>query len=166
MTRWLLRILALAVFIAAGFWLWNLFFPNPERVIRKRFDAIARTACVSPRESALAQLDNATRLAAFCTPDIQITVDVPGNSRHSISGRDDLLRTLMLVRSNFGGLFVEFLDLNIQIDGGNNSAVVNLTARGRVPGEHDLVVQELRFVLNKIKGDWLISKVETVKTLL
>ena len=35
--------LLLAVLIAAGYWLWNIFFPNPEHVIRKRFEAIART---------------------------------------------------------------------------------------------------------------------------
>jgi hypothetical protein len=166
MTRWLLRVIALAVLIAAGLWLWSVFFPNPERVIRKRFDAIARTASFSGRESGFAQFDNATRLAAFCTPDVQITVDVPGNSRRSLSGRDELLQTLMFVRSNLGGLSVEFLDLNIQIDNGKTSAVVNLTAKGRVSGERDLVVQELKFVLNKIKGDWLVSEVETVKTLL
>ena len=166
MTRWLLRFIALAVLIAAGYWLWNIFFPNPEHVIRKRFDAIARTASFSTRESGIAKFDNATRLAAFCAPDVQITVDVPGASRHSISGRDELLQTLMFVRSNVNGLSVEFLDVNVKLDSSRTSAVVNLTAKGRVSGERDLLVQELKFVLDKIKGDWLISKVETVKTLL
>ena len=72
----------------------------------------------------------------------------------------------MLVRSNVNGFSVEFLDVNVQLDNSKTSAVVNLTAKGRVSGDRDLVVQELKFVLNKIKGDWLISKVETVKTLL
>src|SRR5215472_9425874 len=166
MTRWLLRIIALATLIAAGYWLWNAFFPSPERIIRKRFDAIARTASFSARESGFAKFDNATRLAAFCTPDVQITVDIPGASRRSISGRDELLQTLMFVRSNVNGLSVEFLDVNVQLDNDKTSAVVNLTAKGRVSGERDLIVQELKFVLNKIKGDWLISKVQTVKTLL
>ena len=166
MTRWLLRAIAVAVLIGAGFWLWNMFFPNPERVIRKRFDAIARTASFSSGESGFAKFDNATRLAAFCTPDVEITVDVPGNSRRSLSGRDELLQTLMVVRSNLSGLSVEFLDVTIQLGNDKTSAVVNLTVKGRVSGERDLVVQELKFVLNKIKGDWLISKVETVKTLL
>jgi len=66
MTRWLLRSVTLAVLIAAGYWLWNIFFPNPEHVIRKRFEAIARTASFSTRESGIAKFDNATRLAAFC----------------------------------------------------------------------------------------------------
>ena len=166
MTRWLLRIVALAALIAAGYWLWNTFFPSPEHVIRQRFDAIARTASFSNRESGFAKFDNATRLAAFCTSDVQITVDVPGASRHNISGRDELLQTLMFVRSNVNGFSVEFLDLNVQLDNRNTSAVVNLTARGRVSGDRDVLVQELKFTLNKVKGDWLISKVETVKTLL
>jgi hypothetical protein len=61
---------------------------------------------------------------------------------------------------------VEFVDVNIEISPDKKSATVNLTAKARVPGEKDWVPQELKFLLQKIEGDWLISRVETVRTLL
>jgi hypothetical protein len=45
------------------------------------------------------------------------------------------------------------------------SATVDLTARARVGGEPDSYVQEMKFVLKKTDGHWLIVRVETVKTL-
>jgi hypothetical protein len=45
------------------------------------------------------------------------------------------------------------------------SAVANLTGRGKIPGEKDFLVQELKFTLKKVESDWLISRIETVKTL-
>ena len=62
------------------------------------------------------------------------------------------------------GLTVEFLDINVTVGPDQKSAVANLTAKAKVPGE-DFMVQELKFTLKKIQGAWLILRVETVKTL-
>ena len=44
------------------------------------------------------------------------------------------------------------------------SAVADLTAKAAVPGQKDFEVQEMKFVLKKINGEWLITRAETVKT--
>jgi len=46
----------------------------------------------------------------------------------------------------------------------NQSAVATLTGKGRVAGESDFFVQELKFTLKRVEGEWLIYRVETVKT--
>ena len=159
------RLLLLLALLATVFWAWRTFFPNPERIIRQRFQAIAKTASFG-RESELAKLDNSSRLAAFCTEDVFITVDVPGAAARTINGRQEVLQTAMGARTLLSGLSVEFIDVNVDLAPDKSSATVNLTAKGRIPGDRDLMVQELKFSLTKTKGDWLVKRVETVKTLL
>ena len=56
--------------------------------------------------------------------------------------------------------------MNIEMGAGNDSAIVDLTLKAKVPGETDLIVQELKFTLKKSDGGtWYITRVETVKTL-
>ena len=62
-------------------------------------------------------------------------------------------------------LSVEFLDINIILGSDKSTAVANLTARAKVTGEKEYLVQELRFILKKIGRAWLINRIETVKTL-
>jgi hypothetical protein len=45
------------------------------------------------------------------------------------------------------------------------SAVADLTVQANISGEPDPIVQEMKFTLRKIDGRWLITRVETVRTL-
>ena len=60
---------------------------------------------------------------------------------------------------------VEFLDVNITMAPDKQSAVADLTAKGKVPGDKDILVQELKMKLKKIGRQWYLQKVETVKSL-
>ena len=62
-------------------------------------------------------------------------------------------------------LSLEFLDPVITISPNKQTAFVNLTVRGKVPNDRDMLVQECKFTLKKVGRSWLIRKVETVKTL-
>ena len=42
---------------------------------------------------------------------------------------------------------------------------MELTLRAESAGDQYLVVQEMKFTLRKVDGEWLILRVETVKTL-
>ena len=165
MKKWSLRIFLLAVLVGLGLWGWRAWFPGPEAVIRKRLTELARAASFSASEGALAKLANAQTLTAFCTPDVEITVDIPGRSRQTFSGRDELLQAAVAARSAVPGLNVEFFDILVTVAPDQNSAEANLTAKGKVSGEKDFYVQELKFLLKKVEGQWLIFQVETVRTL-
>ena len=163
MSRWLVRVLLVVLLIAAGWLCWRVFFPSPERVIRKRLLELAKAASFGPNESPLAQVANAANLTSFFTEDVEITIDLRGYSRQTFSGRATLLEAARGARFGLGSLQVEFVDIQVAVDPGKTSANVTLTAKGKVRG--DLQVQELKLVLKKVDGDWLISNVETVKTL-
>jgi hypothetical protein len=60
---------------------------------------------------------------------------------------------------------VEFLDINVTVALDHQTAVADLTAKGRVPGEREILAQELKMTLKKIGRNWFIQKIETVKSL-
>ncbi|HWH70648.1 MAG TPA: hypothetical protein VNT26_14765 [Candidatus Sulfotelmatobacter sp.] len=165
MKKWLVRILLSAALVALGLWGWRLVFPSPEHVIRKQLSELAQTARIVPNEAPLAKLANSQKLTSFFTGDVQVSVDVPGHTQ-SLSGREELMQASMGARSMLSSLTVEFLDVTIALATDKESAVANLTAKARIPGEQDFIVQELKLRFKKIGGDWLINRVETVKTLL
>jgi hypothetical protein len=164
MKEWSIRVILLAALIAVGIWSWHVFFPSPEKVIRKRLVELAKAASFSPKEGLIAKAWNASTLGDFFTADVEVTVNVPG-TQHTISGRDELLQAAVGARSAVSSLTIEFPDIKVTVAPDRTSAVVNLTAKGKVPGERDFYLQELRMRLIKVKRDWLIKQVETVKTL-
>ncbi len=164
MNKWLSRFLVAAVFIALGFWGWRVCFPSPEAMIRKRLSELAKVASFSSTDGLLAKAWNASILGEFFTPDVQVTLDVPG-AQHTISGRDELLQAAVGARTAVSSLTVEFPDIKVTLASDNETAIVNLTATGKVPGQRDFYLQELRMRMVKIKRDWLIDQVQTVKTL-
>ena len=163
MKEWSIRAILVAALIALGIWSWGVFFPSPEKVIRKRLGELAKAASFSSKEGLLATAWNASMLADFFTEDVEITVEVPG-TQHTISGRTGLLEAAAAARSAVSRLSIEFPDIKVTLAPDRTSAVVNLTARGKVSGERDSYLQELRMRMVKVKRDWLINQVETVKT--
>ncbi len=151
--------------IAAGVWLWTVLFPSPERVIRKRLAELAKSVSFGGKESPVAILANSQRVAGFFTADVEIRVEVPGRPAPVLNGREELFQAAMQMRSLLGGLQVDFLDVNLALAPDKQSAEAHLTLRGKIAGEKDVIVQELKLLLNKAEGNWRIKKIETVKTL-
>jgi len=164
MKTWVWRVAGALAFIVIAGWLWIVFFPNPEHVIRKRLAELSKSVSISGKESPLAVVANASRVADFFTADIEIRIDVPGASAQAINGREELFQIAQRVRM-IGGLDVRFLDINLTIAPDKKSAEANLTLRAKVPGDRDQIVQEMKLLLNKLEGTWRIQRVETVKTL-
>jgi cytoskeletal protein RodZ len=164
MKEWSIRAILVAALVALGIWSWGVFFPSPEKIIRKRLDALAKAASSSSKEGLIAKAWNVTMLADYFTEDVQVTIEAPG-AQLTISGRAELLQAVAHARSEPSSLSIEFPDIKVNVAPDGASAVVNLTARGKAPGERDTYLQELKLQMIKVKRDWLINQVETVKTL-
>jgi hypothetical protein len=165
MMKWVLRISALVLLAAVGIWVRHYLFPNAEQKIRKQLEGLARSASFSGQPSGLTPLNYAVKLGSFCTADVQILVDAPGLSSVSLSGRDELQAHAAGARNQLSSLQIDFIDLVIQLAPGGTNAVVNVTTKARIANERDEIVQELKLALVSRDGDWLIDRVETVKTL-
>ena len=159
------RFAALIIIVALGFWLWMIFFPSPEKVIRARLAELARTATITENEKPIARALKAQKVVNFFSPTAEIIFEVPGIGQHTFSGREEIAESAKAGFLSIPSIAVDFLDVNIQLTPGKQSADVDLTAKVRAGGSKDFGVQEMRFVLKKIEGRWLIVRVETVKTL-
>ena len=97
---------------------------------------------------------------------VKVSANRPwAQSQRTLTGRDEITQAAMGARSGVSALKVEFLDVTVIVGPDRQSAVADLTAKAQVPGDKDFTVQELKFTLKKMDGEWLITRVETVKTL-
>ena len=76
-----------------------------------------------------------------------------------------MLQKAIAARGFTGGLKVDFLDIAVQVAGDKKSAVATLTGKARLGGEKDFFLQELKFTFKRVDRDWVISRVETVRSL-
>jgi hypothetical protein len=149
---------------ALAFWGWGVLHPGPEAIIRKRLLELARAVSKTPDQGNFAMAANALNLPDYFSRDVELMVDFGGRPQQ-FSGRDELIAAASAVRSTVSSLSVSFPDIKVTLAPDRESAVVNLTAEGRVKGEKDLYVQEMKVLFKKIEGEWRITRVETVKTL-
>lgn len=161
----LLRLVLLALLIAAGFWVWNIIFPNPQKIIRSRLNKLAHLASCSPDEGNFSRLASVEKMGQFFVDNAEITVDIPGVESHTFNGRAELMQAAIAARATANGIAAELVDINIDMGSNNQSAMVDLTLKAKIGAEKDAIIQELNFTFKKIKGDWLISRVATVQTL-
>ena len=159
------RLILTAALVALGVWLWFVLFPSPEKVIHKRLVALANTVSFSSNENNLVRLAGAQNIGGFFSVDVQVDIDVPGHERHNFTSRQEITQAALAVRSAVAALKVKFPDINITVAPDKQSAVANLTLEARVSGQPDLIVQEMKFTLQKIEGRWLVTHIETVRTL-
>ena len=159
------RLALLAAVIAAGVWLWTVLFPSPPEIIRARLSRLARDASFRSSEGTLAILNKAEKIAGYFSTNVEVDLDIPGRLEHSFIGREEIIQAATAAHGAVGGLKVEFLDVEAAVGPDPAVATADLTLRARAEGDRDDIVQEMKFTFRKIDGDWLITRVETVRTL-
>jgi hypothetical protein len=160
-----IRLILAAALIGLAIWGWRVWFPSPQNAIRSRLLNLARTASVEPGEGTILRGLKAQSLGDYFTADVVLNLEVRGFDPRELQGRDELMQALMGAMQHVRGLKVEFLDINVTLDAGNQSAMANLTGKATVEGERDFQVQEFNFKLKKVDRTWLIYRIDTVKTL-
>jgi hypothetical protein len=159
------RFVLLAAIVTAGVWLWTVFFPAPEKIIRRNLSEIARDASFEGNQNPLAGMAAVQKLAAFFSTNVIVNLDMPGREPRTFAGRDEIVQAAAAARGSLNGLKIEFLDVNVTVAPDKQSAVTDLTARAQAAGDRDFNVQEMKFTFQKTGGQWLITRVETVRTL-
>ena len=159
------RLLLVAALIGLSIWGWRKLHPGPEALIRARLSALASTASFKPGDGLVTRGYKIQSLPDFFTTDAVISLEVRGYESQSFHGRPDVQAAATAAMQRLPGLKVEFLDVNITLSPDRQSAVANLTCRATRTGERDFMVQEFDFHLKWTGKDWLIDRVDTVKTL-
>ena len=159
------RLLLLAVVAGLLAWAWVAMHPSPEKLIRKQLDGVARAASFRANQGALAKLAGAESLEDFFSTNVEIKIDVPGHQEHRLMGRSEIPQVAMGVRSSVRSLSVTFPDVTVLVNADQQSAIADATLQVKIGGESDMIVQEVKVTLRRTNGQWLIVKVETVRTL-
>lgn len=161
------RLIAALTVIGMGIWGARMLFPSPEQAIRSRLLNLARTLSFERKDGILSRGLKAQNFLECFTLDVVVSLDSRAYGARTLTGRDELQQALLVALNHeaAGGLKVEFLDINVTLGPDKQTAVADLTAKATVTGERDFLVQEFNFMLKKADGQWLIYRVETVKTL-
>lgn len=159
------RVVWLAALAALVIWLWTVLFPSPEKIILRRLDKVARDVSFAANEGALARLAGAENLAGYFATNVEVNINTREGDRQDFVGRDQITQAAVAARSQLGSLDVKFLDVNLLVAPNKQSATADLTVDANVSGQPDAVVQEVKITLQKIGGQWLITRVETIRVL-
>lgn len=163
--KWLGRLFLVAAVAALGWWLWQTLFPGDEAQIRKLLARTARAASFSSRDGALRRMGSIAEFGNCFTPDVQVYFDMPRQGRFALEGREQMIGLAARSRDSVVAVSVTLVDVSVQLEPDHLSATAGLTARADISGEVDFSVQELKVFFRKVNGQWLIYRVESVKTL-
>ena len=160
----LVRVVIVAALIGLAYWGWRALFPGPEKIIRSRVRALAKTASMEPSDGMAVRGYKIFSISDFFTEDVVFKLAVKGYEPMTLDGREEV-STAAKQLSQMSGVKIEFLDANVTLDPDKQTAIVDLTAKITIHGEQDFYVQELNFMFRKVEGKWMIYRVETVRTL-
>ena len=159
------RLVLLLGLIALGYWGWTVMFPSPQKVIRSRLLKMAQLASFSTGQGNLSRVADIQRLGMYFTDEIEVVMDVPGIGTHTFNRREEVTQAAMGAKSVVSSVKAELIDIEIDLAPSKQVANADLTLRATVNGQKDFIIQELKFSLRKVNGDWLVNKIQTVKTL-
>jgi ketosteroid isomerase-like protein len=159
------RLVLLAAVAAAGFWLWTLLFPSPQKIILKKITSLAATATVGANDSNPIRAAKAANLVDFFTADAEIVLDLAELPNRTLSGRDEIRESALAGLASVKTLNVQFLDITVHLGADRQTAEASCTAKIDAGDRQDFGVSEVHFQLKKVDGEWRISRAETVKTL-
>ena len=157
------RFVLLAVLIATGLWLWTILFPSPDTIVRKRLAQVAAEVSFNPGENPLVIAARSENLASRFSTNVEVNVTVPDFGRQDVVGRAEIAQAAASVRTRWSSLKVEFPDVSVTVAPDKQSAVADVAVKVQAAGQKDIYVQEMKFTFQRIGGDWLITRVETVR---
>jgi len=157
------RLVLLAALVAAGVWLWTFLFPSLDEIVHKRLAQVAAETSFNSGENPLVIAARAEHLASRFSTNVEVNLNAPGFERLEFSGRAEITQAAAGARMHLSGLKVEFPDVSVSVGPDKQSAVADVAVKVQAAGEKDFIVQEVKFNFQKIGGDWLITRVESVR---
>jgi ketosteroid isomerase-like protein len=159
------RLIFIVILAALAFWLWTILFPSPQKIIRKRLLSMAGNISFSQNENNLVKMADAQHVADFFADNVTVDLTLPGRVEQSTLDHEEITQAMLISRQQATDLQMKFPDINVTVAPDKNSAVADVTLDATVSGEHDAILQEVKFTFEKVNGQWLIDKVETVRVL-
>ncbi len=162
MNRGMRIALGLVLLTAAIFLVARFFLKDERKVITARLHRVAELVSAPATGKPLTDLGSASDLSACFANPVQFRVEGPPQSIEGEKSRSELREMILGARALGRQVAVELVDVNVTL-GEDDTATAHFTLKARQGS--DLFVQEMKTGLRKIDGDWLIERVETIRTL-
>ena len=159
-----LRLILFALGIGLCVWMWIHFHPTPQEAIRRRLVSLAKAASFEKPQGNIAAAVNAEEFSEFFGREVALNMEPRILFPDSLE-RSEISKMGFRMRSEFSSLDVKLLDPIITVGADNKSAIVELTINAGTPTDSHLLVQEVKFTMKEVDGNWLIIRVETIRTL-
>lgn len=159
-----IRLILLAIAIGLCTWLWIYLHPTPQEAIRRQLVALGKTATLEKREGNIPAGLHANEFSEFFGREVALNMEPHALFPDSIE-RSEIAKVMLSIRVKYRSLDVKILDPVITVGADQKSAIVELTVNVAGDGDRHLLVQEMKFTMKEVDGNWLIIRVETVKTL-
>lgn len=159
-----IRLVLLAIAIGLCVWLWIYLHPTPQEAIRRQLVALAKCATLEKREGNIPAGLRADEFSEFFGREVALSIEPRAVFPDSVD-RGEIARVMLTIRTTYRSLEVKILDPVITIGADQKSAIVELTVNVAGDGDRHLLVQEMKFTMKEVDGNWQIIRVETVKTL-
>lgn len=159
-----LRLVLLAIAIGFCTWLWIYLHPTPQEAVRRQLVALGKSATLEKTDGNIAAALRANEFSEFFGREVALNMEPRALFPDSIE-RSEIARIMLKLRTESRSLDVKILDPIITVGADQKSAIVELTVNVAAEGERHLLVQEMKFTMKEVDGNWLIIRVETVRTL-
>jgi len=147
-----------AVFVLlAGYFTYQWWF-NQNRVVKRRLGELAATLSVPAGEPDLERIARLARLRQYLADEIRVT---RGRSGAELTSREAIVATAASWTPDGGGS-VDFVDVDVKLDGESARAYVTAEVTTREPGSEERTFDSREAVLSVVKRDrgWVVSEVE------
>ncbi len=161
-----LRLFFIILGIGLGVWLWMYLNPSPQVAVRRQLKKLGEAISFEGREGTATAALAAQKIGSFFAPEIMMNIEPRGVFPEQVE-RTEIVRQALYMRtqSDVRSFKLQLLDPVITIGVDKQSAIVELTVHAETAGDRHLIVQEMRFTMRLVDGDWLIYRVDTVRTL-
>ncbi|MEW6079078.1 MAG: hypothetical protein AB1724_14805 [Thermodesulfobacteriota bacterium] len=159
------HLLIAAVLVAAGITGFLLFYSSDETVIKKRFKSLAADFSRESPENDLLNAAKSKRIANMFAKTCRVVI--PDYDVARTFSRDDVQPYVMMARSRYKDIAINFFDFFISFPGQGRAAVnVSVFVRATpVAGEPVQEIHEMVFSLEKGEEEWLFTDIESVEVL-
>lgn len=162
------RLKRLWILIGFGVLVWIAFqfIPNDEKKIRSTLEDLVRTVSIEPEDGNIQMWRKSERMLGFFTDDLAIEIEGLPEQGVAIRSKMDLSQAFLSIRlEQIKRLEVRLADLLIKIAPDQETATVFTSALVRMNDAKDSFAQELKFHMEKNRGQWLINHVQAIQTL-
>jgi hypothetical protein len=155
------------VALALGGFLWLQIDPTGREIrrIQRRLTQLAETASFHEGDPPLKKFGYPGSISKYFTDPTELDVSAGERNVNGTLTRSQLEEGAAALRATAPGLKIEFLDIAVELETPPTRATAHLTAKIHFLREPDYAIQEFRLTLAKVETDWLVERIETVRTM-